>query len=49
MPDLFRIQEWMTADSDGDGVKNGVELALGRNPNVNEGGLISLIHFLLEE
>lgn len=43
MPDLRRIREWLLLDNDKDGMSNGDELAAGRNPDVSEAGLITVL------
>lgn len=49
MPDLRRIHEWLLLDNDKDGMSNGDELAAGRNPDVSEAGLITVLTGLLDE
>jgi hypothetical protein len=49
MPDLRAIHLWMIADSDGDGMANADELAIGRNPDLSEPAVLMAILGALEE
>lgn len=49
MPDLKAIYEWIVADDDLDGMTNGDEVAVGRNPGVSEVAVLSATFAVLEE
>jgi len=43
------MYEWLVADNDGDRINNGREIAVKRNPDLNEAALGVVLKYVVED